>query len=150
MTIFQYANFTRTSLLKLLYELTLKQLTFIPKGFKNHILWNITHILVTEQLLTYRLSNLKINIDEKFVELYGKGSTPKQSITQNEVNEIKEKLLPLIKQTEIDYKNGVFKEYTSYPTSVGITLNNIDDALQFNSFHEGIHLGIILSIKKLI
>ena len=150
MTLFQSANFTRTSLLNLLNELTLKQLIFIPDGFKNHILWNITHILVTEQLLTYRLSNLKINMDEKFVELYGKGSTPKLSITQNEVNEIKEKLIPLIKQTEIDYKNGVFKKYTSYPTSVGISLNNIDDALQFNSFHEGIHLGIILSIKKLL
>ena len=148
--IFQSANFTRTTLLKFLNELTLEQLTFIPKGFKNHIAWSIAHILVTEQLLSYKLSNLKMNMDEKYVALYGKGSIPKQTIKQQEVDAIKTDLIPLIKQTEIDYNNGIFKTFNEYPTSVGIKLTNIDDALQFNSFHEGIHLGIILSIKKLL
>ena len=148
--IFQSAYFTRTTLKKMLNELTLAQLTFIPKGFKNHILWNIAHILVTEQLLSYKLSNLKMNMDENYVALYGKGSIPKQSYTQNEINAIKTDLIPLIKQTEKDYKNGIFKTFNTYPTSVGITLKNIDDALQFNSFHEGIHVGIILSIKKMV
>ena len=148
--IFQTATFTRTTILKILDDLSLEQLSFIPKGFKNNLLWNIAHILVTEQLLTYKVSSLEMLIDEKFVSLYGKGSTPKNNYTQEEVNEIKKELIPVIKQTEKDYNNGVFKTFTSYPTSVGITLNNIEDALQFNSFHEGIHLGIILSIKKLV
>ena len=148
--IFQAATFTRTTLLKLLDDLTLEQLTFTPKGFKNNLLWNIAHILVTEQLLTYKLSGLEMKIDEKFVSLYGKGSIPKNNYTQKDIDEIKAVLIPVIKQTKKDYNNGVFKTFTSYPTSVGITLNNIEDALQFNSFHEGIHLGIILSIKKMI
>jgi hypothetical protein len=148
--IFQTVTFTRITLLKILNNLTLEQLATTPKGFKNNLFWNIAHILVTEQLLTYKLSNLEMQIDKRFVSLYGKGSTPKNRCTQKDIDEIKEQLIPVIKQTEKDYKNGVFKTFTSYPTSVGITLNNIEEALQFNSFHEGIHLGIILSIKKLV
>ena len=148
--VFQTATFTRTSLLQFLEELTPEQLCFIPKGFKNHIVWNIAHILVTEQLLTYKLSGLKMQIDDTFVSLYGKGSTPKKEISLKEIEEIKRELIPAIKQTEKDLKNGIFKTFTPYPTSVGITLKNIKEALQFNSFHEGIHLGIILSIKKLL
>ncbi|MGB5463369.1 MAG: DinB family protein, partial [Aureibaculum sp.] len=30
------------------------------------------------------------------------------------------------------------------------TLNNIQDAIEFNNFHEGIHLGYILALKKLV
>jgi len=148
--IFKAANYNRTSLLKILEKLTPKELCFIPKGFSNNIIWNLVHILVTEQLLTYKLSGLPLNIDENFVRLFGKGSLPLISISQEDINEIKEKLITANKQTKIDYDKGLFKNFSPYETSTGIVLNSVDDALQFNAFHEGIHLGIILSIKKLL
>lgn len=148
--IFKTSSFTRTTLLKLLNNLTPEQLCFIPKGFNNHILWNIGHILVTEQLLSYKLSDLEMHIDKEFVALYGKGSVPKKNISSKDVDAVISQLIPVIKKAKEDYKNGVFKTFYEYKTSIGITLNNIDDAIQFNSFHEGIHLGIILSIKKLL
>ncbi|MEE9348692.1 MAG: DinB family protein [Flavobacteriaceae bacterium] len=148
--IFQAANFNRISLLKILENLTPEELCFIPKGFKNNILWNLVHILVTEQLLTYKLSGLPLNIDENFVRLFGKGSLPLTTITQEEIKEIKDKLITANKQTKIDYDKGLFKNFHPYKTSTGIVLKNVDDALQFNAFHEGIHFGIILSIKKLL
>lgn len=148
--IFQATNFTRTRLLHLLENLTPEQLCFIPKGFKNNIIWNLGHILITEQMLSYSLSGLDIPVDKKFVKIYGKGSSPKTAITKEEINEIKAQLIPAIKQTEKDLKNGIFKTYNSYTTSVGITLASVEEALQFNLFHEGIHFGIILSIKKLL
>lgn len=145
---FKTAQFNRVALLKILEKLTPKQLSYIPKGYNNHILWNIAHLLVTEQLLTYKLSGLELKINPKLVTAYGKGATPKTTITQKEIEAIKTQLIPAIKQTEKDYKKGKFKTYKAYPTSTGIILNNIQEALQFNTFHEGIHLGIILSIKK--
>jgi len=148
--IFQTSKYTRSILENLLNKLTPKQLYFIPKGFKNHILWNIAHILVTEQLLIYKLSGLDINMDNKFVNLYGKGSTPKTKISLTEIDEIKEQLIPLIEKTEKDFKNGTFKNFIEYPTSTGIVLRSLDDTFKFNNYHEGIHLGIILSIKKLL
>jgi len=148
--VFQVTTFKRTRLLYFLENLTPEQLYFIPKGFKNNIIWNLAHILVTEQMLTYGLSGLELPIDKKFVKMYAKGTFPKKEVSIDDINDIKNQLIPVINQTEKDYKNGVFKTFNEYPTSVGITLKNIDDALQFNIFHEGIHLGIILSIKKLL
>ncbi len=147
---FKTADFNRTSFLKLLEKLTPEQLCFVPKGFNNHILWNIAHVLITEQMLSYGLSGLDLTVDKKFIKRYGKGSTPKKSVTLEEIEAIKTQLIPAIKQTKKDYEKGLFKTFTTYPTSTGITLQNIDDALQFNVLHEGIHLGIILAIKKLL
>lgn len=147
---FQVTSFNRTTLSYFLENLSLEQLFTIPKGHKNNIIWNIAHIMVTEQLLTYGLSGLDLPIDKKFVEMYGKGSTPTGEISKDEVEEVKTQLISAVKQTEIDYKNGVFKNFKEYPTSTGITLKNIDDALSFNAFHEGIHLGVILSLKKIV
>ena len=63
---------------------------------------------------------------------------------------LKHHLIPVMEKTKKDFKNGLFKKYTPYHTSVDISLNNIEDALQFNAFHDGIHLGVILSLKKIV
>ncbi|PHR73632.1 MAG: hypothetical protein COA67_02585 [Lutibacter sp.] len=147
---FQVTAFNRTTLLYFLENLSTEQLFTIPKGFKNNIIWNIAHILITEQMLTYSLSGLDLPVDTKFVKLYGKGSIPTGEISKEEVEEVKTQLIPAVKQTKIDYEKGMFENFKEYPTSTGITLKNIDDAIAFNAFHEGIHLGMILSIKKIV
>jgi hypothetical protein len=145
---FKTADFFRKSSLQLLNSLTKEQLCYIPKGFNNHILWNIGHLLITEQMLTYGLSNLELSVDSNFKTLYGKGSQPKSTVTNEEIEDIKNYLIPAIKNTERDLKKGVFKTYNEYTTSPKITLHNVEEALNFNILHEGIHFGIILSIKK--
>ncbi len=147
---FQTIDFIRKTMLTFLDTLTKEQLCVIPKGFNNHILWNIGHILITEQMLTYGLSGLDLSVDPKFVKLYGKGSQPKKTVTIQEIEDIKIHLIPAINNTKRDLKKGVFKTYNAYTTTPNITLNNVEEALQFSVMHEGIHLGIILAIKKLI
>ena len=56
--------------------------------------------------------------------------------------------LPL--QLERDYTMGVFKRYQEYTTSLDVKIMDIDFAIGFNNYHEGIHLGVILGIAKLI
>ena len=41
----------------------------------------------------------------------------------------------------------VFKPYM---TSTGIGLNNIEDAISFSTYHDGIHLGIVISQMKIV
>jgi hypothetical protein len=127
---------------------SLEDLNKVPENFNNNIIWNIGHLVVTQQLLTYGLSGLPMLINNDIVDKYKKGSKASGDVTQDEVDTIKSLLIPLIEKTHYDYNNGVFKTFKSYTTSTNSTLKTIEEALEFNNFHEGIHLGYILALKK--
>ncbi|TYA73913.1 DinB family protein [Seonamhaeicola marinus] len=142
---------TRKSLKKTLETLSLEQLNKTPEGHKNNIIWNIGHVLVTEQLLAYRLSGLPTMVSEEIIEKYKKGTAPAGDVSQNEVDDIKNLLEPTIEKTVKDYAKGAFVNFKEYTVSTtGNTLKNIEDALEFILFHEGMHMGIIMSLKKLV
>ena len=127
-----------------------EKLLKIPEGFRNNIWWNIAHVVVTQQLLAYKLSGLQMRIPEALVEKFKKGTVPDGTATDEEIKEIGAFLISTIEWLEEDYENGLFESYNSYTTSVNVTLKNIDDALAFNLFHEGLHRGAILALQKLV
>jgi hypothetical protein len=127
---------------------TLEQLNKIPEGFNNNIIWNIAHTIVTQQLLVYGNSQLPMLVSDELVGKYRKGTKAEHNVTQKEVDDIRELLFSTLEKTVIDYNNGLFRNYTSYTVSTKSTLTNAEEALEFNNFHEGIHLGYILALKK--
>ena len=139
---------TRNNILKTIDGLTIEELNKIPTGFKNSIIWNVAHILVTQQLLCYKLSHLEMELDESFIDLFKKGSEAGYEVDQGEIVLIKEQLMVLASKLKDDYQAGIFKNYTTYPTSYNVILNSIDDAIAFNNIHEGLHLGYIMAMKK--
>lgn len=141
---------TRKFLLKITAHLSNQQLNKIPAGFKNNIAWNLAHLLVTQQLLCYKLSGLKCLISEEMISNFQKGSAPNYNVSEEEFEKIKELFLKLPVQLEKDYNDGIFKNYTTYTTSIGVSLNSVDEAIPFNLYHEGIHLGVILQLLKFI
>lgn len=140
----------RKALEKILDKYSLEQLNKVPEGFKNNLIWNVAHVVVTQQLLVYKLSGLPMMIDDKIVNLYKKGTKTERPATALEVAEIKELLFTTLDKTEKDLQNGVFSNYSDYETSTGFVLKSVQDAINFNNFHEGIHLGYILALKKSI
>ena len=149
----QTLDVTRTSrniLSQMLTGYTLEQLNKIPEGYNNNLIWNIAHVIVVQQMLVYKLSGLPMMISDEMVEKYKKGTKPGHIVTQAEVNEIQALLLQTINQTENDLENKIFINYQEYPTSAGIVLKSASDAMAFNDFHEGLHIGIIMSIRKFI
>ena len=127
---------------------SLDELNKIPNGFNNNIFWNIAHLVATQQLLVYGLSGLPMHVSDEFVEKYRKDSKPNSNTSQEEVDEVKDLLFSTLDKTKEDYHNGVFKDYKSYTTSTNSTLTTVEQAMEFNNFHEGIHLGYILAMKK--
>lgn len=127
---------------------SLEDLNKVPKNFNNNLIWNIAHLVVTQQLLAYNLSGLPMLIGDELVEKYKKDSKVTGDVTQDEVNDIKKLLFSTIEKTKDDYKNGVFKNFQPYTTSTNSTLSSFEEAMEFNNFHEGIHLGYILALKK--
>lgn len=131
-----------------LESFTLEQLNKVPEGYTNNIFWNVAHTVVTQQLLVYKLSGLEMLISDKLVEAYKKGTKTEGDVTQAEVDEVKGLLFSTIEKTKDDYNNKVFKTYNEYTVSTKSTLRTAEDAITFNTFHEGIHLGYILALKK--
>ena len=145
---FDIALKTRILFYKTLENLTLDQLNTKPKGFNNTIFWNIKHVVITQQLLIYRLSELPVLVTETEIETYKKGTKSEGKATIEDIELLKYQLFSTLEKTKEDYQKGLFKKYTEYTVSTKSILTSIDEALAFNNFHEGIHLGYILAMKK--
>ena len=138
----------RRLLSKYLEKFSLDQLNTAPKGYRNSIFWNVAHTVVTQQLLVYGLSNRPLLVDSDLVKTYKKDTKTVHEATEEELALVKTLLFSTIEQTKTDYDNGMFKNYTPYTTSLNVTLSTVDEAIRFNTFHEGIHLGYILAMKN--
>ncbi|MDR6762857.1 hypothetical protein J2Y38_003075 [Flavobacterium sp. 2755] len=149
-SVFETQKTIREILVKILDHHSLEQLNKIPDGFKNNLIWNIGHCIASQQILVYKLSGLPLQVSDELIAKYSKGTKPEADVSQEEVSEIRDLLIKTLLQTEKDYKDNIFKNYNKYTTSMGFDLKNVQDALDFVSYHEGIHTGIIMGIKKFI
>lgn len=147
---FDIALKTRILFYKTLENLTLDQLNTKPKGFNNTIFWNIKHVVITQQLLIYRLSELPVLVTETEIETYKKGTKSESKATTEDIELLKYQLFSTLEKTKEDYQKGLFKKYTEYTVSTKSILTSIDEALAFNNSHEGIHFGYILAMKKIL
>ena len=140
----------RANMLSLMEPLQLDQLNAIPDGFRNNLVWNFGHVIVTQQLLCYGLSGLKLLVAPAMVEAYRRGSAPQDAVSQETVSEF----IHLSKETLVkfqnDYAQGVFENFKLYPTSFGIELSKVEEAFQFNLAHEAMHLGTMMALRKLV
>lgn len=132
------------------FDYSLDQLNQTPQGFSNNLIWNIGHIIVAQQSLVYRGSNLPMYIPEDIINLYKPGTRPSGQTSQAEVDELKERLTSLIETTEADFQKGIFTSYNERTTITGFHLASLEDAVAFNNFHEGLHLGYMMSIRKFL
>jgi hypothetical protein len=122
----------------------------IPTGFDNNIAWNLGHIIVTQQALHYTLSGLATAVTKTEVAMYKTGTSPANWSTEPDIPHLLTLFDDLPQKLLADYESGQFQRYRAYRTSTGIHLESLADALAFNNFHEGLHLGAILALKKFV
>lgn len=135
---------------QIITETSKEQLLQIPEGFRNNIWWNIAHVVVTEQLLLYKFSGVPMKIDEELAAKFRKGTVPDGTADDDEIEKITDLLLSTVEWAKKDYENGVFKEYNEYTTSAKVTLSNVEDAIAFVTFHEGLHRGAVIALQKMV
>ncbi|AWW31695.1 DinB family protein [Echinicola strongylocentroti] len=141
---------TRENFIHLINGMTLAELNEIPTGFNNNIVWNFGHVIVTQQLLCYKLSGQDMLVSGELVEKYRKGTKPEAPATSKEIEELKILALSTLESFKNDFMAGHFKEFNEYTTSFGATLRNISEAVEFNSIHEGMHLGYAMAQRKAV
>ena len=141
---------TRKYLLDLIKDLSTDQLNEIPQGFNNNIIWNLGHLIASQQGLCYLRSGIKPLAEEKYFTHYKPQTKPEIPVDKQEIEDLKELLIGLIDKLEMDYNQNVFINYGSFRTAYGVEITNIDDAINFILFHEGLHTGYIMAMKHLI
>jgi hypothetical protein len=143
----------RIHLLGQIEGLSTEQLNHIPEGFNNNIIWNLGHLIAAQQNVCYIRSGLKTTVDDQYFTPYLSGSKPESPVAEQEIVTIKNLFITSIDRFQADYDKKIFQSYTP---SAGILkvydieVNNIDRAIEYLLFHEGLHAGYILSIKHLI
>ena len=140
----------RQRILDEISHFSVEQLNKVPTGFNNNIIWNLGHMIAAQQGICYKRAGLDVRVDEGFFNTYKSGTKPEGFVDAAGVEEIKKMLFTTLEQLEVDYNNGVITNYTSFVTPYNITLSSIDEALVFLPFHEGLHIGYIMSLRKLV
>jgi hypothetical protein len=147
---FEIIRKTRTFFLGLVKDLSVDQLNTVPAGFNNNIIWNLGHLIAAQEGICYVRAGMQPRVEEEFFNSYKSGTKPEGKPDEKQINKIKELLFSSLDFLEQDYKKGLWKNYPAWTTRYGVEIKSIEDALNFLSFHEGLHTGYILSIKKLV
>jgi hypothetical protein len=140
----------RLFLLNIVNSLSVEELNETPPGFNNNIIWNLGHIVYAQQGICYVRSGLPIVIEEKYFTEYKSGTKPEHYIDETEVQKIKDLILFTSERLSSDYEKNIFTTYSKWTTRYGVELGSIDDAITFLLYHEGLHAGVVMALKKLV
>lgn len=61
----------------------------VPDGYRNNIRWNLRHIVVSQQLLLYKLSATEMHVSDEMVDLFRAGSSPDDWDTTPDIEHMK-------------------------------------------------------------
>lgn len=144
-------KYSRTSTLILLNKFPEKKWDIQPEGFPNTFRWNAGHIFCTaEDYLNEADNDYKITNPEWF-DLFLDGTRPSE--WPEDVPSAKEIIEALKAQQQriFEYFQGKLKQEASKTRDVnGLMLNNIESSLQFVTWHEGIHIGVLNAMTKIL
>lgn len=139
----------RAIVAKSVHGMSEEQLTTVVPGRSNHILWNIGHMLTVQLLLVHKLAGLELLIPAEWPAYFGKDTGPQTwDAGAPSVSDVISRVESLAAEHAAVLASDPVIDFTPYTTGFGAVLATIDDAIAFNNFHEGVHTGIILSIKR--
>lgn len=138
----------RADLLHVLEDVSEEMSNIVPKGYNNSIKWNAGHIYVDQYLWIYHKINDELVLPKNFMELFGFGTSPATwAVEAPTLEQIKDLLR--IQVNEIKEKFGTrLDEQLVEPTELG--MNTIGEVIPRTIYHEGLHIGAIISLKKAI
>lgn len=140
----------RRFMMSLIEGMAIEKLNEIPQGFNNNLAWNFGHVIANQQILCYRNAGVKPRIEDEIIDKYKTGTRPDSFIDDKEFKLLMQYLITTIDKFEEDTSTNMFKNYKaldfkSYP---GLRVENISDAAKFVSFHDGLHVGYSMALKR--
>jgi hypothetical protein len=143
----------RIFLLGQIEGLTTEQLNQIPAGYNNNIIWNLAHLTAVAQMVCYTRSGIAPAVEDTYITPYLTGTKPEAPLSEPEIAAIKQLLILSAEQLQDDYNRQLFVHYTPsimIPKVYGFEVTNIDEALNYLLYHEGVHSGYILALRNIV
>lgn len=120
-----------------------------PENFPNTIRWNAGHMYVTTEIFLHKADPNYAVIYPQWKSFFINGTRPsdwmKKPPSKNEIiHALEEQKERILTYSHNDLKK-VAKEVQTFHA---LSLDTIEQALQFITWHDGLHLGIIKSMDK--
>lgn len=150
MKLFKY---NRTSTLILLPKLDESLWDIQPENWPNTIRWNAGHVYAeTERFLNDADQEYEI-IRPDWMDLFLDGTRPSEWTEEDQVPS-KEEIIKALKEQEKRIETFFEGKLDNKADKVrdlnGTLLDTVDAALQFVTWHEGIHLGVVKSLRLVL
>lgn len=147
---FKTLRTTRWHMVRELDGLSHDQLLAIPEGRDDNILWNVGHLLCSLSRLTYVFSGYPLPIPQAYLSLFGKGTNAVSWESPPDPEEVLQRFLEMPDKIEADYRAGKFGDYKPLTLGGGHTVQSVEEAVAFHCFHEGLHIGMVISLKRML
>lgn len=140
---------TRGYFLHNLEGVTNDQMLSVPDGMGHNVLWNLGHVVHSLYSMTYKPCGLPMPIPDSYEKLFKGGTSPKDWEATPDVTEVMEHMQNSSKIVAGELSKGTFNGFTKLDLA-GTPLTSIEQVLGFHLYHEGIHLGMCMELKKLV
>ena len=147
---FKTFRIVRAHFLRELDELSETDLLAIPEGREDNILWNAGHLLCSLSRLTYVRSGHPLPIPKEYLDLFGKGTSATAWTSAPNIAEVMDRFKAMQGEIERHFKEGHFKAYDSLEILPGQTIDSVEEAVNFHCFHEGLHTGVVITLKDML
>lgn len=143
-------NTIRGFTLHTVQDLEAHQLMNVPEGCSNNILWNLGHIVCIQCALIYRPSGLPLPVPDYYVEKFYDRTSPDGWDEAPDATEVLATIATINQTVVRDAQAGAFSRFQPFELLPGLTLETPDQAVHFHTVHESMHLGVIMTLKKLV
>ena len=126
------------------------QLTEVPDGASNSVLWNIGHIVHSNASMVYGPCGLESPIPASYEGLFKGGTSPGTWSTPPSTDEVLGHFKTMNEDIVAKYTAGELDSFAAHELMPGLKHDNIEDALGFCCVHEGVHIGAVIALKKLL
>lgn len=142
-------KYSRTSTLILLGNIAADKWDVQPETFPNTVRWNAGHVYVTaEEYLADADDSYEVTHPEWF-DFFLDGTRPSEWTDDVPTREdIMAALEEQEHRIEAHFKNKLDNDATVARDINGTLLNTVNEALQFVTWHEGIHLGFTNALRR--
>lgn len=150
--LFSELTFIRNVTIRIANELSQKQIEQTPEGFPHNIHWNLGHIYVISERFYSRMTNTAPHFPNNIDTYFNPGTSP---INWNASVPSVETIVSLLEDQLKRYvaiDSSILDENVQepYTTTSGFTLSTPHEFIRFGFYHEGMHIGIMKSILKLV